>query len=234
MGQKVNPLGFRLCMSEYSNPADGVLSYWGSYWYANRLDYSKSVLQDHIIRKILFSFFAKATIGKLFISRDGQDISLTFSTVRSGLCIAKLPDLKAALKKALKTSKQIKITVVDQVKPDLSAKLVADNVVRQIEKRVPYKRVVKKAINTTMSMGALGIKIMASGRLAGAEIARSESFKEGAVPLHTLRADIDYCFTEAHTTYGVIGIKVWINRRPTAEMLPDSVSDKLSSGGSNV
>ncbi len=201
MGQKTNPIGFRL----------GVIKGWDSNWYGGR-DYSDKLVEDEKIRNYLKARLGKAGISKIVIERTLKLITVTIHTARPGIIIGKggkeVDKLKEELKKI--TKKDIQINIFEIKRPELDARLVADSVARQIEGRISFRRAVKMSIASTMRMGAEGIKIRCSGRLAGAEIARVESYKEGRTPLHTLRADIDYAIAEAHTTYGRIGIKVWI------------------------
>ncbi len=201
MGQKTNPIGFRL----------GVIKGWDSNWYGGK-DYSDKLVEDEKIRNYLKARLGKAGISKIVIERTLKLITVTIHTARPGIIIGKggkeVDKLKEELKKI--TKKDIQINIFEIKRPELDARLVADSVARQIEGRISFRRAVKMSIASTMRMGAEGIKIRCSGRLAGAEIARVESYKEGRTPLHTLRADIDYAVAEAHTTYGRIGIKVWI------------------------
>ena len=201
MGQKTNPIGFRL----------GVIKGWDSNWYGGR-DYADKLVEDEKIRNYLKARLGKAGISKIVIERTLKLITVTIHTARPGIIIGKggkeVDKLKEELKKL--TKKDIQINIFEIKRPELDARLVADSVARQIEGRISFRRAVKMSIASTMRMGAEGIKIRCSGRLAGAEIARVESYKEGRTPLHTLRADIDYAIAEAHTTYGRIGIKVWI------------------------
>jgi small subunit ribosomal protein S3 len=201
MGQKTNPIGFRL----------GVIKGWDSNWYGGR-DYSDKLVEDEKIRNYLKARLGKAGISKIVIERTLKLITVTIHTARPGIIIGKggkeVDKLKEELKKL--TKKDIQINIFEIKRPELDARLVADSVARQIEGRISFRRAVKMSIASTMRMGAEGIKIRCSGRLAGAEIARVESYKEGRTPLHTIRADIDYAIAEAHTTYGRIGIKVWI------------------------
>ena len=201
MGQKTNPIGFRL----------GVIKGWDSNWYGGR-DYSDKLVEDEKIRNYLKARLGKAGISKIVIERTLKLITVTIHTARPGIIIGKggkeVDKLKEELKKL--TKKDIQINIFEIKRPELDARLVADSIARQIEGRISFRRAIKMSIASTMRMGAEGIKIRCSGRLAGAEIARVESYKEGRTPLHTLRADIDYAIAEAHTTYGRIGIKVWI------------------------
>ncbi len=201
MGQKVNPVANRL----------GIIRGWDSNWYGGR-NYTDKLVEDERIRKYLKARLAKGSISKIVIERTMKLITVTINTARPGIIIGKggqeVDKLKEELKKL--TKKEVQINIFEIKRPELDARLVADSISRQIEGRISFKRAIKMAIASTMRMGAEGIKIRVGGRLAGAEIARSEEYKEGRVPLHTFRADIDYAHAEAHTTYGRIGTKVWI------------------------
>ncbi len=201
MGQKTNPIGNRL----------GIIKGWDSNWYGGK-DYSAKIVEDDKIRKYLLARLTKASISKIIIERTIKLVTVTINTARPGVIIGKggseVDKLKEELKKL--TSKDVQINIFEIKRPELDAKLVADSVARQIEGRISFRRAIKMSIASTMRMGAEGIKIKISGRLNGAEMARSEMYKEGRTPLHTFRADIDYALSEAHTTYGRIGIKVWI------------------------
>jgi small subunit ribosomal protein S3 len=201
MGQKTNPIGNRL----------GYIQGWESNWYGGK-DYRDKIVEDDQIRKYLFVRLAKASIAKIIIERTLKLITVTINTARPGVIIGKggqeVDKLKEELKKI--TKKEIQINIFEVKRPELDARLVADGVARQLEARISFRRAIKMAIASTMRMGAEGIKIKISGRLNGAEMARSEMYKEGRIPLHTFRADIDYAVSEAHTTYGRLGIKVWI------------------------
>jgi small subunit ribosomal protein S3 len=201
MGQKTNPIGNRL----------GFIQGWESNWYGGN-DYASKIVEDDKIRNYLMARLQKASISKIIIERTIKLITVTINTARPGVIIGKggkeVDKLKEELKKI--TGKDVQINIFEIKRPELDAKLVADSVARQIEGRISFRRAIKMAIASTMRMGAEGIKIKISGRLNGAEMARSEMYKEGRTPLHTFRADIDYALSEAHTTYGRIGIKVWI------------------------
>jgi small subunit ribosomal protein S3 len=201
MGQKANPIGLRL----------GIIKGWDSNWYGGK-DFSDKLVEDHKIRAYLKARLAKASISKIIIERTVKIITVTINTSRPGIIIGKggteVDKIKEELKKI--TKKDIQINIFEIKRPELDARLVADSIARQIEGRISFRRAVKMAVASTMRMGAEGIKVKCSGRLAGAEMARVEGYKEGRTPLHTLRADIDYALSEAHTTYGRIGIKVWI------------------------
>jgi small subunit ribosomal protein S3 len=201
MGNKANPIGNRL----------GVIRGWDSNWYGGN-DYSDKLAEDHKIRNYIRARLAKASVSKIVIERTLKLVSITIHTARPGIIIGKggqeVDKLKEELKKV--TSKDIQINIFEIKRPELDAKLVGDSIARQIEGRISFRRAMKMAIASTMRMGAEGIKILVSGRLNGAEMARNEGKKEGRTPLHTFRADIDYAHSEAHTTYGRIGVKVWI------------------------
>ena len=201
MGQKTNPIGNRL----------GIIRGWDSSWYGGK-NYADKLYEDSKIRDYIRARLAKASVSKIVIERTLKLVSITIHTARPGIIIGKggqeVDKLKEELKKI--TKKDIQINIFEIKRPELDAKLVADSICRQIEGRISFRRAIKMAIASTMRMGAEGIKIQISGRLNGAEMARSEMKKEGRTPLHTFRADIDYCWSEAHTTYGRLGIKVWI------------------------
>ena len=236
MGQKVNPTGFRLCMREYSNPDLKESSYWGGSWHAGPASYAKFLYDDYVIRGVLSKVFPKSVVVKSFITRTLSGYSVTLVSTKSGLCVAKIPEVKKCVALALKKKVEMDITVISVAKADLVARFVAESVAKQIEKRSSYKRVMKKHVASVISAGALGVKIMCSGRLGGAEIARSEYVKEGAVSLHTLRDDIDYAFSEALTTYGIIGVKVWVSRKKQdirGNGLGDASSNSHSVGNNN-
>jgi small subunit ribosomal protein S3 len=201
MGQKANPIGSRL----------GIIKGWDSNWYGGK-KYADKLVEDEKIRNYLKARLAKGGISKIIIERTMKLITVTINTARPGIIIGKggkeVDKIKEELKKV--TKKDVQINIFEIKRPELDARLVADSVARQIEGRISFRRAIKMSIASTMRMGAEGVKIKASGRLAGAEMARTEGYKEGRTPLHTLRADIDYGTAEAHTTYGRIGIKVWI------------------------
>ncbi|MBE6412500.1 MAG: 30S ribosomal protein S3 [Opitutales bacterium] len=202
MGQKVNPKGFRLA----------VRRDWESRWFANKGEYASAVNEDYRIREFLHNRLKGASVPRIFIERAGQRIRVKIYTARPGVVIgqkgALLEGLKADLSKYL--GKDVLVDIQEVKKPDLVAYLVAESVALQLERRISFRRAIKKAISTTMSMGADGIKIQCSGRLGGAEIARTEWQRKGRIPLHTLRENIDYGFTEANTVYGKIGVKCWL------------------------
>jgi len=201
MGQKVNPISNRL----------GIIKGWDSNWYGGK-DFKDKIVEDHKIRKYLNARLVKASVSKIVIERTLKLITITVNTARPGIIIGKggqeVDKLKEELKKI--TNKEVQINIFEIKRPELNAMIVASNIARQLEGKIAYRRAVKMAIASTMRMGAEGIKIQISGRLNGAEMARSETYKEGRIPLHTLRADIDYALAEAHTKVGSTGIKVWI------------------------
>lgn len=201
MGQKINPVGFRL----------GVVRGWDSNWFGGN-GFSDKLVEDHKIRKYVDARIQKGGIAKVVIERTLKRITLTIHTARPGVVIGKggteVDKIKEELKKL--TGKDVQINIFEIKRPELDAKLVGESIAQQIEARISYKRAMKQAIASAIRVGAEGIKIKTSGRLAGADMARTEQYKEGRIPLHTLRADIDYAISEAQTVYGKIGIKVWI------------------------
>ncbi len=201
MGQKANPIANRL----------GIIKGWDSNWYGGN-DYSTKLVEDTKIREYLNARLAKASISKIIIERTLKLITVTVNTARPGIIIGKggqeVDKLKEELKKI--TKKEVQINIYEVKRPELDATIVANNIARQVEGKISFRRAIKMAIASTMRMGAEGIKVLISGRLGGAEMARTELYKEGRIPLHTLRADIDYALCEAHTKVGVIGVKVWI------------------------
>ena len=201
MGQKTNPIGNRL----------GIIRGWDSNWYGGN-DFGDKLADDAKIRKYLKVRLSRASVSKIAIERTLKLVTVTIHTARPGIIIGKGGSEVETLKQEIKkiTGKDIQINIFEVKRPELEATLVADSIARQIEGRVSYKRATKMAIASTMRMGAEGIKVKISGRLNGAEMARSEQYKDGRTPLHTFRADIDYALAEAQTTYGLIGIKVWI------------------------
>ena len=203
MGQKTNPIGNRL----------GYIRGWESNWYGGN-DFGDRLAEDDKIRKYLKVRLVKASISRIAIERTVKVVTITIHTARPGIIIGKGGQEVETLKEELKklTGKDIQINIFEIKRPDLEATLVANSIARQVEGRISYKRATKMSIASTMRMGAEGIKVQISGRLNGAEMARSEMFKDGRTPLHTFRADIDYALAEAHTQYGLIGIKVWICR----------------------
>jgi small subunit ribosomal protein S3 len=218
MGQKVHPFGFRL----------GYIKTWNSRWYAEK-DYSKLLHEDLKVRKIVKKKLYHAGVSRIEIERSGNQIKITIQTARPGIIIgrkgAEVDKLKVELEAM--TKKQVYINIKEIKKPELDAQLVAENIAMQLEKRVAYRRAMKKAVASALRLGALGIKVYCAGRLAGAEIARTEWYREGRVPLHTLRADIDFGLAEAATTMGQIGVKVWIYR---GDILPGTDRDREMTG----
>jgi small subunit ribosomal protein S3 len=201
MGQKTNPIGNRL----------GIIRGWESNWYGGD-NFGDKLAEDAKIRKYLKIRLSKGSVSKIAIERTLKLVTITIHTARPGIIIGKGGQEVETLKQEINkiTDKEIQINIFEVKKPELEATLVADSIARQIEGRISYKRAVKMSIASTMRMGAEGIKVQISGRLNGAEMARSEMFKDGRTPLHTFRADIDYSLAEAQTTYGLIGVKVWI------------------------
>ena len=201
MGQKVNPIALRL----------GIVRGWDSAWYGGK-DFSDKLVEDHNIRKYIQARLPKGGISKVIIERTLKRITLTVHTARPGVVIGKggaeVDKIKEELKKL--TGKDVQINIFEIKRPELDAKLVGDSIAQQLEARISYRRAMKQAIASAIRVGAQGIKIKVSGRLGGAEMARTEQYKEGRIPLHTIRADIDYAICEANTVYGKIGIKVWI------------------------
>ena len=202
MGQKINPIGFRL----------GVQRNWSSRWYSNSKDFSGMLLEDIEVRKYLRKRLAHAAVARVVIERPAKNARITIHSARPGVVIGKkgedIENLRAELQKLMGVPVHVNIEEVR--KPELDAQLIADSIAQQLEKRIMFRRAMKRAIQNAMRLGAQGIKIMSAGRLNGIEIARTEWYREGRVPLHTLRAEIDYGVSEAKTTYGVIGIKVWV------------------------
>lgn len=209
MGQKSNPIGLRL----------GIIKDWDARWYADK-DYATLLHEDLKLRRFVKERFFAAGISKVTIERAANRVKVTIHTARPGMLIGKQGSEVDKLKKELETltGKQINVNIIEIKVPELDAQLVAENIAFQLERRISFRRAMKQAIQRSRRLGALGIKTAVSGRLGGAEIARSEWFPEGKVPLQTLRADIDYGFTEAHTTYGKIGVKVWLYK---GEVLPE-------------
>lgn len=225
MGQKTHPIGLRL----------GIIKGWESNWYGGK-KFDVKLVEDDKIRKYLHARLSKAGIAKIYIERTLKLVTVTIYTARPGIIIGKggqeVDKLKEELKKL--TGKEIQINISEIKRPELDATLVANAIARQIEGRISFRRAIKTSIASTMRIGAEGIKVLISGRLGGAEMARNEMYKEGRTPLHTLRADIDYANTEAHTTYGRIGIKVWICKGEIygkPELVQVSSGDKKQKGG---
>jgi len=203
LGQKVNPIGFRV----------GVIKGWESNWYENK-SYSVKLVEDKKLRTYVRKRLQNAGISSIVIDRTSKNIILTIHTSRPGVVIGKSGKEIAQIEEELKklTDKEVKIQITEIKRPELDANLVAENIARQLEGRVSFRRAMKQSITTAMRMGAEGIRIMCAGRLGGAEMARTEQYKEGRIPLHTIRADIDYGTATAQTIYGSLGVKVWICR----------------------
>lgn len=212
MGQKVNPIGFRLVRNKK----------WRSQWYANKQEFNKFVAEDFKIRQELMKKPSCQGVSRIEIRRMSDKIEVTIVTARPGLVIGKkgqeIDILKAELSKL--TGKEVWVEVEEVKRPDLDAQIAADAIAKQLERRIPFRRAMKKVIQAAMDAGAGGIKVQVSGRIGGAEIARSEWYKEGSTPLHTLRADIDFAYGRAETVYGSIGVKVWIYRGEDIIALP--------------
>ena len=205
MGQKVNPIGFRL----------GITRDWTSKWYASTKNFPAHVYTDHLVREFLKKRLVEASVSRIQIERAARKVNITIHTARPGIVIGKkgedIEKLRGQVAKIMKMPMgDVRINISEIRKPELDAQLVADGIAQQLERRVMFRRAMKRAVTNTMRIGALGIKVRASGRLNGSEIARTELYREGRVPLHTLRPEIDYGHAEAKTTYGVIGVKVWI------------------------
>ena len=213
MGQKVNPIGFRV----------GVIRGWESNWYENG-SYAVKLEEDRKLRHYIKNRLKKAGIARIIIDRTSKNVILTIHTSRPGVVIGKSGKEIAQLEEELKkvTDKEVKVQITEIKRPELDAQLVADNVAQQLQGRISFRRAMKSAITSARRMGAEGIKVMCSGRLGGAEMARTEQYKEGRIPLHTLRADIDYATSTSFTIYGAIGVKVWICR---GEILGKRLSD---------
>ncbi len=203
MGQKVNPNGMRI----------GINKTWNSFWFADKKELAKNLKEDDVIRKYILKEYKNCAISNVLIERTTDSLSVTISTGKPGVLIGTKGAGVEALKKnveKLSAAKKVNVNIVEVKNLDLDAKLVAESIAAQLEKRAQFRRVMKSALQRVMRAGALGAKIMVSGRLDGAEIARSESCHDGKLPLQTIRANIDYAKVEAHTTYGVLGVKVWI------------------------
>ena len=210
MGQKVNPHGLRV----------GIIKNWDSRWFANKKEFGDILVEDYNLRKFLKKTLYSASIATIVIERDAKRVRIHLHTAKPGMIIGRggseIEKLRVVCEK--KIGKPVNLNIVEIKQPDLSAQLVSENVAAQLERRISFRRALKQAIGRTMKLGAKGIKAQVSGRLGGAEIARTESYHEGTIPLHTLRADIDYGFAEANTTYGKIGVKIWIYK---GEILKD-------------
>lgn len=218
MGQKIHPVGLRV----------GIIRDWEGRWFAEK-DYATLLHEDLKIRRFIKEKLYNSGVARVEIERAANRVKVTIHTARPGMVIgrggAEVETLRKSLEKL--TDKQVSLNIAEVKVPDLNAQLVAENICFQLERRSSYRRAMKQAISRIMKLGALGVKIRCSGRLMGAEIARSEGYSEGKVPLHTLRADIDYGFAEANTTYGKIGVKVWINK---GEVLPEKKAAKGEEG----
>ncbi len=211
MGQKVNPKGLRI----------GIIRDWDAKWYADKRTFSDFLLEDQKIRKYIKSTFYSAGVSRVQIERAANRIKVSIHTSKPGIVIGRGGAEVEALRKKLvqMTGKQVNVNIVEIKVPELDAQLVAENIASQLERRIAFRRAMKQTVNRAMKFGAKGIRVACSGRLGGAEIARTEWYSEGKVPLHTLRADIEYGFAEANTTYGKIGVKVWIYK---GEVLPEA------------
>ncbi len=209
MGQKVNPKGFRV----------GVIKDWDARWYANKKDFKDFLYEDYLLRKHVKTKLYDSGISKVDIERAGGRVKINIFTAKPGIVIGRGGQEVEVLRKELEkiSGKKVSVNITEVKRPEMDAQLVAENVAKSLEQRIAFRRAMKQTVSRTMRMGAEGIKIMCAGRLAGAEIARTEWYAEGKVPLHTLRADIDYAFAEANTAYGKIGVKVWIYK---GEVLP--------------
>lgn len=222
MGQKVNPHALRV----------GVIADWNAQWYANKKDFAKNLKQDHDIRTFIEKKYYTYSISKVVIERSQEKVTVNIYTAKTGMLIgvkgAGVEQIRNELKKLI-GGNEIRINVFEVKKADLDAKLVAESIAVQLEKRASFRRTMKQAMGRVMRSGAKGVKVMVSGRLDGAEIARSEHYHEGSIPLQTLRADIDYGTAEAHTTFGVIGVKTWVYK---GEILPSAKKPGTKQGGS--
>ena len=220
MGQKVHPHGLRV----------GVIKDWDSRWFMNDSDFGDNIVEDDKIRKFVKKALFQAGVAKIEIEKKAGKVTVFVHAAKPGIVIGKggagTEKLKADLEKLIK--KDVFVNIVEVKQPDTDAQLVAENIAAQLERRIPYRKAMKGAMGRTMRLGAKGIKAMCSGRLGGAEIARSETYHEGTIPLQTIRADIDYGFAEADTTYGKIGVKVWIYK---GEVLPESKKAPKAEGG---
>ena len=222
MGQKVNPHGIRL----------GIVKNWDAKWYADK-DFADNLHEDIKIRDYLKKSLMQAGVSRIETERSKNRLKITIHTAKPGMVIggggAGIEQIRTGLKGY--TTKRVDINISEVKQPDMDATLVAENIAQQLERRIAFRRAMKQAVGRTMRLGAKGIKIACAGRLGGAEIARKEAYREGSIPLHTLRADIDYGTAEAHTTYGRIGIKVWIFK---GEVLPEKKQQKAATEGSEA
>jgi small subunit ribosomal protein S3 len=227
MGQKVHPTGIRL----------GIVKDWSSKWYADSKTFPEYIRQDHLVREFIKKKLKDASVSRIGIERPAKKANITIHTARPGIVIGKkgedIEKLRAEVAKLVDMQIQdVRINIAEVRKPELDAQLVAEGIAQQLERRVMFRRAMKRAVTNTMRVGAEGIKVKVGGRLNGAEIARSEWYREGRVPLHTLRADIDYGLAEAHTTYGVIGVKVWIFKGEVFDKVePAPAEDKEAAAG---
>tara|TARA_Y100000590_G_scaffold468965_1_gene654116 strand:+ start:4131 stop:4808 length:678 start_codon:yes stop_codon:yes gene_type:complete len=223
MGQKINPNGLRL----------GINKTWDSRWFSQK-DYSKLLHEDFKLRSHALKKLKGASISKVIIERAAKKLRITIYSARPGIIIGKKGSDIEKLKKELSkiSSADVILDIKEVRKPEIAASLVADNIATQLEKRVSFRRAMKRSVQSSMRLGAKGVKVVISGRLGGTDIARTESYNEGSVPLHTLRADIDYATSEAETTYGICGIKVWINKGEILENDPMGSEKKLIEQGS--
>jgi small subunit ribosomal protein S3 len=223
MGQKVNPTGLRLGINRTSD----------SRWYADSADYGRLLHEDLEIRRHVRERLKQAGISKIVIERPHKKCLVTIHTARPGLVIGKKGADIETLRKSLTkiVVDDVRVNLVEVRKPEIDAQLVADDIARQLERRASFRRAMKRSIQSSMRLGALGVRVLVAGRLGGAEIARSEQYAEGSVPLHTLRADIDFAIAEANTTYGIIGVKVWIYKGEIMEHDPMAQDKKLETSG---
>lgn len=221
MGQKINPTGLRI----------GVIKDWESRWYCDKKNFGDTLVSDDKLRKYLLSTLAGAGVPKVEIERDAKRVRVNIHCAKPGMVIGKggaeIEKLKDKCKEMLGGDKEVFVNIIEIKQPDLNAQLVAESIASQLERRISFRRAVKQAIGRTMKLNARGIKVQVSGRLGGAEIARSEHYHEGTIPLQTIRADIDYGFTEAKTTYGRIGVKVWLYK---GEVLHESRRSRREGG----
>ena len=234
MGQKVNPIGIRL----------GITRDWVSKWYAGKKQFPAHVHTDFRVRAFLRKRLAEASVSRIFLERAAKKVNITIQTARPGIVIGKkgedIEKLRQETAKLLGMAvTDVRLNIAEIRKPELDAQLVADSIAQQIEKRVMFRRAMKRAVLSTMRSGALGVKVRVSGRLNGAEIARTEWYREGRIPLHTFRADIDYGLSEARTTYGVIGVKVWIFKgevfeKPKVEAIVEADAAAAAAAGAAV
>ncbi|UQS85629.1 30S ribosomal protein S3 [Apilactobacillus apisilvae] len=220
MGQKINPTGLRV----------GIIRDWDAKWYAERADFATDLNEDLKIREYISKRLADASVSRVVIERAAKRVNISIHTAKPGMVIGKGGSEVENLRKELNTltGKRVHINIIEIKKPDLDAKLVGENIARQLEGRVAFRRAMRQGMQRASRSGAKGVKTQVSGRLNGADMSRVESYAEGTVPLHTLRADIDYSWEEAHTTYGSIGVKTWIYR---GEILPELANDKKDNKG---